>query len=81
MANKQQIRTLENEVYRLRLEKQALADRLKIVDEDKRLWKHMAVHTLHDLRMLGVPIEKILGMTPDVLNEVDTYSRNSTSYT
>lgn len=44
-------------------------------------WKRLALHALEDLRVLGVPIEKIHGVDDDVLAQVDHYSRESTSYT
>lgn len=52
----------------------------KLVD-DAMQWRQLALHALHDLRMLGVPIEQIILMTPEVLAAVDEYDREQTSYT
>ena len=43
-------------------------------------WKTIALHALSDLRALGIPIEKILLMTPDILKAVGDYERDMTSY-
>lgn len=44
-------------------------------------WRHLALHALHDLRLLGVPIESIAGVDEAVLAEVDRYDREMESYT
>lgn len=43
-------------------------------------WKRLALHALHDLQVLGVPIEQIVGMDDEVLDEVERYGREQTSY-
>lgn len=43
-------------------------------------WKRLALHALADLRALGVTIEYIVGMTPEVLAEVERYERERTTY-
>lgn len=60
----------ERQAHRLRLEAEAERDR----------WRQLALHALHDLRLTGVPIDKIIGMTPDVLTEVDRYDREMEAF-
>ena len=43
-------------------------------------WRKLALHALSDLRALGVPIERIVGMTDTVLDEVEQYERGQTAY-
>lgn len=44
-------------------------------------WRKVAIHALYDLRVLGVDIEQIEGVTPQALSEVSHYARQQTSYT
>lgn len=48
--------------------------------ESKPDWKRLALHALHDLRAVGIPIEKISGVTPEVIAAVDDYDREMSSY-
>ena len=43
-------------------------------------WKTIALHSLSDLRAMGVPIERIILMTPEILAAVDHYDREMTAY-
>lgn len=43
-------------------------------------WQRLALHALSDLRALGIPIEKIIGMTPAVLHLVEQYEREMSSF-
>ena len=43
-------------------------------------WKALALLALHDLRVMGVPIEKVEGVTPEVVAEVDRYSREMETF-
>lgn len=43
-------------------------------------WKWLAVHALHDLRLLGVDIAKMNKVTPEVIEQVDIHSRNMQAY-
>jgi hypothetical protein len=43
-------------------------------------WKRLALHALHDLRLLGVPIESIVGVNETVLSQVDCYDQEMTTF-
>ena len=43
-------------------------------------WEGIAVHALADLHMMGVQIEKMIDMTPAILEKVDVYLRDASSY-
>lgn len=43
-------------------------------------WRLLALHALHDLRLLGIPIESIVGVDDEVLAEVDRYDREITTF-
>ena len=43
-------------------------------------WKRLALHALSDLRQMGVPIDKIVGVTPGIIEEVNLYDMDQASY-
>jgi len=48
--------------------------------EEATKWRQLALHALSDLDVLGVPIDKIIGVNEEVLEEVQKYQRDQTSY-
>lgn len=45
-------------------------------------WKKLALHALHDLQLMGIPIERMVGvgMNAEVLAEVEKYERGMGSF-
>jgi len=48
--------------------------------EEATKWRKLALHALSDLDVLGVPIDKIIGVDEEVLKEVGDYQRDQTSF-
>ncbi len=43
-------------------------------------WREVALSALSVLRMMGVSVDKMLCMTPDILDQLATYERDLTNY-
>jgi hypothetical protein len=43
-------------------------------------WRRIALHALSDLRMLGVPIDRIISVDDDVVRQVDEYDRDQAAF-
>lgn len=47
---------------------------------DEPDWKRLALHALHDLRLLGVDITQMDKMTFDVVKQVNAHTREMEAY-